>query len=64
MTKVKDFFQVVHKIRLLKRLPRTGWVNKGVKNPETVAEHTWRVACISMFLASEFKVDQLKLIKH
>ncbi len=63
MTKTEEFLSVVHKIRLLKRLPRTGWVNKNVENPESVAEHTWRVACISMFLAPKFKVDQLKLIK-
>ncbi len=24
----------------LKKLERTGWVNRGIKNPETVAEHT------------------------
>lgn len=29
-----------HVWQSLQKLPRTGWVKRGVKNPETVAEHT------------------------
>ncbi len=39
----------------LKRLPRTGWLLRGVPNPESVAEHGYRVALITMFLADELK---------
>jgi len=50
-------------IGLLKKILRTGWVLKGVKDPESVAEHIFRLAILSMLLAKELKVDQLKLIK-
>uniref|UniRef100_A0A5S6Q6T4 5'-deoxynucleotidase HDDC2 n=1 Tax=Trichuris muris TaxID=70415 RepID=A0A5S6Q6T4_TRIMR len=30
----------------LKHLPRTGWVNNGVKNPESVAGHMYRMAML------------------
>lgn len=32
----------------LKRLPRTGWVKRGVSNPETVAEHTEALLALAM----------------
>jgi len=49
----------------LKRLPRTGWLLRGVPNPESVAEHSYRVALITLFLADELKakVDVEKALK-
>ena len=35
----------------LKRVPRSGWTMIGVKNPESVAEHTMRAALIGYFIA-------------
>lgn len=39
----------------LKRLPRTGWLLRGVPNPELIAAHCYRVAMITLFLADELK---------
>ncbi|WP_456423650.1 HD domain-containing protein [Thermococcus sp.] len=39
----------------LKRLPRTGWLLRGVPNPESIADHSYRVALITLFLADELK---------
>lgn len=36
----------------LKRLPRAGWLLLGVPNPESVAEHSFRVAMTGMVLAA------------
>lgn len=36
----------------LKRLPRTGWVNRGIPNPESIADHTFR----SQIIARDFAV--------
>lgn len=47
----------------LKYLPRSGWVREGMPNPETVAEHSWRVALLAMILGEELDVDKNKLIK-
>lgn len=47
----------------LKRLKRTGWVLNNIDNPETVAEHSFRLAILVMILAPKLGVDQLKAIK-
>lgn len=47
----------------LKRLPRAGWVANNVANPETVAEHSFRLAVLAMVLAPQFGADQLKAMK-
>lgn len=47
----------------LKSLKRSGWVREGMPNPETVAEHSWRVALLAMLLGDELGVDKEKLIK-
>ena len=36
-----DFFNVVERLKLTKR---TGWVNSDVKNPESIADHMYRMA--------------------
>ncbi len=37
----------------LKRLPRTGWLLRGVVSPESIADHSFRTALIAIFLADE-----------
>ncbi|AHF80101.1 HD domain-containing protein [Thermococcus paralvinellae] len=39
----------------LKRLPRMGWLLRGVSNPESVADHSFRVAFITLLLADELR---------
>jgi len=39
----------------LKKLPRMGWLLRGVQSPESVAEHTFRVAFITLFLGDELR---------
>ncbi|MFY9891081.1 MAG: HD domain-containing protein [Streptosporangiaceae bacterium] len=36
----------------LKRVPRAGWLLLGVPNPETIAEHSFRVGMVGMALAA------------
>ena len=50
-------------ISKLKQRPRTGWLWAGVKNPETIAEHTFRLAIAGWLLAQEKKINVLKTIK-
>ena len=47
----------------LKRVKRTGWVEAGVPDPESVADHSYRVALISMVLADSRSLDALKAVK-
>ncbi len=57
-----DFFLTVG---LSKRLLRAGWVREHIQDPESVAEHSFRVAMLAMVLSDKlgYKVDKEKLIK-
>lgn len=55
-----DFFKTVGKS---KRLLRTGWVREKIKDPESVAAHSFRVGVLAMILADKLGVDKEKLIK-
>jgi putative hydrolase of HD superfamily len=46
-----QLFQNIQKLNTLKHQKRKGWVVRGVKNPESVAEHAWRSGLIALLLA-------------
>jgi len=48
----------------LKRTPRTGWVMRGVTDAESVADHSFGVAFISLILAEMVRqpLDKVKLL--
>lgn len=52
----------------LKKLPRTGWLLRGIPNPESVADHSYRVSLITLILADSlrdrgFEIDVEKALK-
>ena len=47
----------------LKMLPRTGWVESGVPDPEPVADHSFRVTLIAIVLADAQKLDALRVVR-
>lgn len=53
------FFQIV---RLLKTQPRTGWVDHGIPNPETISDHMYRMSIMAMCIPNE-KIDISKCVK-
>jgi putative hydrolases of HD superfamily len=48
---------------LQKRTQRTGWVDVGVYQPESVADHTFRTAVLSMLYADLEGLDTLKMLR-
>jgi len=48
---------------ILKRTPRAGWVDVGVYQPESVADHTFRTAFLCMLYADMEALDPLKLLR-
>jgi putative hydrolase of HD superfamily len=50
-------------VEKLKEMPRTGWVLRNVKNPETVAEHAFRVAILAWLLSEKKNLNIGKTIK-
>ena len=56
---LQSFFEICGK---LKNLKRTGWVYRGVQDPESVADHSWRVAMMSFFIEDP-TVDKVHCMK-
>jgi len=49
-------------VGLLKNIKRSGWWVAGIKDPESVAEHSFRTAVMGFFLAHEEGVDPYKVM--
>ncbi len=61
MLNLLKFFSEVGK---LKRISRKGWILRNIKNPESIAEHTFRAAIMGWFLgAKKGGLNVEKLIK-
>ncbi|OGK25750.1 hypothetical protein A3C28_00265 [Candidatus Roizmanbacteria bacterium RIFCSPHIGHO2_02_FULL_39_9] len=56
--RIVDFMILAGKLKWLKR---TGWINAKMPDPETVAEHTFRVTILSRILAPLLGLDVEKL---
>jgi putative hydrolase of HD superfamily len=60
---MKNILNFLIEVSKLKRIPRTGWVWLGVKEPETIAEHTFRMAIAAWVLAYNKNLRIDKIIK-
>lgn len=58
-----DFIKFAQLVGKSKRIKRTGWIREGVKDPESVADHSFRLVVLSMVLAPSLNVDRNKLVK-
>ena len=47
---MRDILNFLIEVGKLKKLPRTGFVWLGIKNPETIAQHAFRVAILNWIL--------------
>ncbi|WP_255151811.1 HD domain-containing protein [Halorarius halobius] len=47
----------------LKDERRTGWVLRGIENPESVAAHTWSVATLCLLYADDAGVDRARAVE-
>jgi len=56
-----DFFKTAAN---LKRIPRQGWIDKlSLNNPESVADHSYSMAVMSMVISDLGKYDSEKILK-
>lgn len=51
---IKSPLPFLHQLQELKHLPRTGWL-RFVKDCETVASHSWRLALLGLFAPVRFR---------
>ncbi|HEX28815.1 TPA: HD domain-containing protein [Candidatus Poribacteria bacterium] len=66
--KARDLIEFIEEIGRLKLIPRTGWRFHGIEAPESVADHSYRVALVSMVLGDMLqrrgvKLDMEKLLR-
>jgi putative hydrolase of HD superfamily len=52
--------RVFRTLYALKRLRREGWVRRGVREPESVADHSYALAVLSMLVAAERGLDPFR----
>ncbi|KAH9217800.1 HD domain-containing protein [Leptodontidium sp. 2 PMI_412] len=55
----RAIMKLLHEVENLKRLPRAGWKIKNIPNPESVAEHSFRLSIMTFFAPAH--LDQKKL---
>ena len=60
---MRNIINFLIEISKLKETPRTGWVLMKVKNPETIAEHIFRVALTGWLLGKKKNLNIKKIIK-
>lgn len=58
-----DLLEFFGKVSELKKLKRTGWVLKGVKNPESVADHSFMLAVLAYMYSKKFRLNSDKCVK-
>ncbi len=65
MSKNISYLDFLKTVGLSKKLLRSGWIREKIKDPESVAEHSFRVGVLAMVLSDKFDcvLDKEKLIK-
>ncbi len=57
----KKIIRFANMVGKSKQILRSGWVREKIKNPESVAEHSFRLSVLSMVLGDQLGVDREKL---
>ena len=60
---LRDLVKFFKTVGRLKTTPRSGWVEVGIRQPESVADHTFRTSILCMIYSDLEGLDQLKLLK-
>jgi len=60
---MKDLLNFLIEVGKLKRIKRKGWVLRDVKDPETIAAHTFRMTIMAWLFCSKKKLNLDKILK-
>ncbi|MEM5872154.1 MAG: HD domain-containing protein [Candidatus Aenigmatarchaeota archaeon] len=58
-----DLITFSQKVLELKKIKRTGWVSRGTKNPESVADHSFSLAILAYIFSKKYGLNIEKCIK-
>ncbi|XP_029452395.1 HD domain-containing protein 2 [Rhinatrema bivittatum] len=59
---VRSLLQFLKLVGQLKRVPRTGWIYRNVKNPESVSDHMYRMAVMA-FLVEDKQLNKDRCVR-
>ena len=59
---MKDILNIIYEFGQLKRTKRSGWWDAGIKDPESVAEHTARACFLGYIIAKLENVNSEKVL--
>ncbi|MBI4170751.1 MAG: HD domain-containing protein [Candidatus Aenigmarchaeota archaeon] len=60
---MENLIKFLYEVSALKRIKRSGWWLEGIKDPETVAEHSYRTVMLGYILAKMEGADVDKVVK-
>jgi len=60
---MKNILNFLIEVGKLKKIKRKGWVLRGIKDPETIAAHTFRMTLMAWLLCCKEKLDTERIIK-
>lgn len=63
MTEIQKYLIFIEEVGKLKLIDRTGWKMMGISNPESVAEHSYRVSVLAMVISDLMGLNTEKIIK-
>ncbi|MEE9323663.1 MAG: HD domain-containing protein [Candidatus Aenigmarchaeota archaeon] len=58
-----NLLEFTKKVRELKEIKRTGWVEKGVRDPESVADHSFMLAVLAYLYSKKLGLDTDRCVK-
>ncbi len=58
-----ELLDFARKVRELKELKRTGWVQRNIENPESVADHSFMLAILAYVYSEKLGLDSEKAVK-
>ncbi len=61
--KAKDLLALMEEVEGLKLVPREGWGHRGIRDAESVADHSLGVAFLSMLLSDDAGLDVEKAVR-
>jgi putative hydrolase of HD superfamily len=60
---MKDLVNFFHQSGKLKEMPRRGWIINDIKNPESIAAHTFRASLMAWILGKKKKLNTERVLK-
>jgi len=58
--KLLEFFKIALE---LKKIKRTGWIDRKIKNPESIADHSYQLALMSLIFGKELRINMNRAVK-